>query len=364
MFVGLVAAGGTRVFLPAAATDSCVYSGTFADVTADGLLDVVVLSHSHHRVTTLRGTPSGRFRFAARSTDWAYEYHFAIGDLNNDGAKDLVFPFPTIGLGNGAGGFPVSVEFPMTPRTSGYAVTDLNADGLSDLIGIWEYSDTDHPYYYVLGGNAWGGLGPQEDYATGYKPNSIAVTDMDADGRDDIVVTCGKPLSPADENTVCVHYEAGTVVAPVVHQAVTCRVSGVRTLNVDGVAGTDLAVLGRPSGLESDERLVVVHGPLPSPQVMHNEWRVPEPQALAVGDIDGDALDDIAVCYGRNVGHVGVLFGAPGGVASELITMWAPRFPDGVAIAPRRAGMAARVAVYSTYADSLCILGRVVRDWR
>ncbi len=73
----------------------------------------------------------------------------------------------------GTGGFPGSV-----------AIGDLNADGRPDLV-VANAADSS---VSVLLGSGGGSFGPKTDYRTGNSPYSVAIGDLNADGRPDLAV--------------------------------------------------------------------------------------------------------------------------------------------------------------------------------
>ena len=62
---------------------------------------------------------------------------------------------------------------------------DLNGDGKPDIVTANAYDGT----ISVLMGNGNGTFQPQETYAVGSRPYSVALADLTGDGRLDIVTT-------------------------------------------------------------------------------------------------------------------------------------------------------------------------------
>ena len=167
------------------------------DFNLDGKLDLAVPNATikdSSGVTILLGTGGGGFTQAAGSpVASSFPEDIAVGDFNRDGKPDLAVVNSyeshnvAILLGNGSGGFsqagsPIAVGlFP-----SSVAVGDLNLDGKSDLAVVNSFSGN----VTILLGNGTGGFTQPADspVRAGGSPFDVAAEDFNLDGKLDLAV--------------------------------------------------------------------------------------------------------------------------------------------------------------------------------
>ncbi len=115
---------------------------TTADFNADGNLDLVVTNSGTNTVTLLAGTGSGTFGTASVIGASSGANFTVAGDFNGNGVPDVAVTNDTgsnvsVLIGSGSLTFASPVNYALAPGASGakgITVTDLNGDGVSDLV--------------------------------------------------------------------------------------------------------------------------------------------------------------------------------------------------------------------------------------
>ncbi|HMA34775.1 MAG TPA: FG-GAP-like repeat-containing protein [Chloroflexia bacterium] len=161
-----------------------------ADLNSDGWPDLVTASDSATEVMVRLGDGIGGFGSATRVPVSGGPYAVAVGDFNRDGRPDLVIADSQIGqvsvlLGNGDGTFQAPINFPVGTTPVAVAVGDLNGDGIPDL-AVSNYGAAS---VSVLLGNGDGLFQPAQTFAVGSDPWGIVLRDLNNDGQLDLVTT-------------------------------------------------------------------------------------------------------------------------------------------------------------------------------
>jgi hypothetical protein len=190
---------GTGRFAAAAGSPFAVganpQSVAVADLSGDGILDIVAANAGDNTVTELLGDGTGGFTVAAGSpfSVGVQPQSVAAGDLNGDGKLDIVTADAgsnnlTELLGDGTGGFTAATGSPFAAGANpqSLAIADFNGDGNLDIVAVNSGNNT----ATVLLGNGTGGFtpAPSSPFATGLYPQSVAVADFNGDGKPDFVI--------------------------------------------------------------------------------------------------------------------------------------------------------------------------------
>lgn len=304
------------------------------DVNGDGRLDVVAANYGANGVAVLLGQAGGGFATLSplySTGAGSVPNSIALADVNGDGRLDAVTANQRtysagVLLGQATGGFAAVSTHSAGPTTMPVtlALGDVNGDGRPDIVTANSFADE----VGVLLGQASGGFVPVSAYATGAgsQPASVALGDVNGDGRLDIVT------ANINNNAAGVLLgQAGGTFAPI-----TTYPSGANSnpndvvlgdVNGDGrldivIANSRTASAGMLLGLASGG-----FGPVSTYFTNGNT-----PLGVALGDVTGDGRLDIVTA--NAAGTVSVLPGLAGGTfaAATAFAIGAGTMPADVAL--------------------------------
>jgi hypothetical protein len=315
LIVGLersAAAGTTNapMFLPVVIYDpggSEASMVVVADVNSDGKADLIVLNCGNcygppsitniGSVGVMLGNGDGTFQPAVTyGTGTSSPRFVVVADVNGDGKLDLVVANRCIDngclveavvavlLGNGDGTFQAAVTYNSGGLfASSVAVADVNGDGKPDLVVGNDCADPNcDGSVSVLLGNGDGSFQPAVPYRVGGNfAFAVAVADVNGDGKPDVLVNTN--------SIVC----KGGICSPV---------GAVGVLLGNG-EGTFQPVVTHPSG---------------------GTFQIFSAGSLAVVDVNKDGRPDLVVendqCCGTGDGVLGVLLGNGDGTFQKVVT--------------------------------------------
>ena len=264
-------------------------------------------------------------------------YFVALGDLNGDGKLDLAVPnfrnssfsvmLNTMALGAATPSFATQVQFasgaPGVDDPYTVALGDVNGDGTLDVAVANFTSGTASVF---LNQTAMGSVTPsftaQIQFSSGSGASSVALGDVNGDGKVDLVVAnwMGNTVS------VLLNTTAPGALAPsfatLVSFAVELTPNFVALGDVNGDGKVDLAVTNFVSGTVS----VLLNTTAPGAITPSFATQVPfgtgnGPNAVALGDVNGDGKVDLAVAnWNSNTASVLLNTTAPAAVTPSFAT--------------------------------------------
>jgi hypothetical protein len=196
-----------RVVVPSAINRDNYSTTALWDVDGDGSLEVLSLAHVMGSMRSLQVSfhdGHGAFRDPITTpldTGADGGATLLLTDVDNDGHLDAVVALAPAGrvvvlLGHGDGSFTQGREFAFTASSYLFPPTlaagDLDGDGAVDLVGI--APGDIGAALVVLMGKGDGTFGARATYDTGVQPSAVQVTDLTDDGRPDVLVTDGALL--------------------------------------------------------------------------------------------------------------------------------------------------------------------------
>jgi hypothetical protein len=323
------------------------FSVAVADVNGDGKLDLLVANEClapptcpNGEVGVLLGNGDGTFQPAASFYSGGYwAYAIAAGDLNGDGHPDLaVANFSANGgggdgvlgvlLGNGDGTFQPAVTYDSGGSTANsLAIADVNGDGKPDLVVSNECSTkcTTHGVVAVLLGNGDGTFKKAVKYPAGDGPGSVVVVDVNGDGKPDAVVAdfCANSKCASGAVDVLLGNGDGTFQKAVPYNSGGAYTNMVSIADLRGNGKLDLVVgNGCSTGTDcSPDGVVGVllgNGDGTFQKAVTYDSGGPEAYSVAVADVNGDGIPDIVV---GNGGNLGVLLGNGDGTFQPAVTL-------------------------------------------
>jgi hypothetical protein len=337
--VGVFLGNGDGTFQPVATYDSGggnAESVAVADVNGDDKPDLLVANEGSSTVGLLLGNGDGTFQSAIiYGSGGNYPVSVAVADVNGDGKPDLVVAnlcdidcssvnggVAGVLLGNGDGTFQ-----PAVPYNDGQSdlesavVADVNADGKPDLVLAKDCFDNTcaNGGVGVLLGNGNGTFQQGVNYSSGGAfPISVAVADVNGDGKPDLLVANCDASGSSGCIDVSVDGSVGVLLgngdgsfqAAVAYDSGGSGAWSVAVADMNGDGKPDVLVANQcGSGCSSPGAVGVLLGK--GQGIFANPVNLPPDfnTSVAAADVNGDGKPDLLVATNdaTGMGAVGVL---------------------------------------------------------
>lgn len=278
-----------------------------------------------------------------------YDFFFlgdtAVGDLNGDGRKDVVSIQGSNNTGkiliyyqtqSGIFGDPIALD--LNVDTRGVAIADVNSDGKDDLVvsGLSRSAQVGYlgrVMVFLQEPSTGYLLQPQEYGVESNSVFSLAIADLNSDGRNDIAVMAPQVGIPG--NVSIFFQDANGALGPeVIYNKVTPLFDGeIHIADMDNDGKNDIVI---QSG---QKELAVIRQIAPgvfmdTPEfytVVTSYW--PQFSSFALGDLNGDGRTDIVAVEPGNNNYVNIFYQNPQGLLNSPSLLQIEDSPFGVEIA-------------------------------
>jgi hypothetical protein len=187
-------------------------SVAIGDLNGDGSPDLVAVDSYPSAVFVLLNRGDGSFRAKRKYRAGPFPEMVTIGDLNGDGKLDLATISPRAStvstlINRGDGSFEPKRDYRTGRQPLSVAIGDLTGDGKAELVTANAYlkdpNKRNPGTVSVFVNKGDGSFQPKLDYRPGKFPRSVALSDVNGDGRLDLAT------ANADANTVSVFINRG-----------------------------------------------------------------------------------------------------------------------------------------------------------
>lgn len=286
------------------------YFVTAGDLNSDGRTDLLATNYNDDSLSVLEQSPAapGIFLPETRYTTAVHPEGSARADINGDGLVDIVTTGGYLALLLNTQGNPGTFVDGGTINTGAYlpsvSAGDIDGDGRIDLAATDTVNGTVLVFLQDAAPAPPGSFSGMAVYPAGNQPVDVELADLDGDTKPDLAVAnLGTPANP-DTASVAVLIQEHDPAMRGQFQAAVAYPTGARSqdvavgdLNIDGVP--DLAVANAGHVDDTGSVSLLFQAAVPGTfQAAVNIAGISQPLALAVGDLNDDQLNDVAVADG------------------------------------------------------------------
>jgi gliding motility-associated-like protein len=290
----------------------------FVDIDGDGKPDLVVTNANSNTISVYRNTSSsgsisaGSFEAKVNFNTYSTPFGISIGDIDCDGKPDLVIAnvpsSATVSVFRNtstpgsitAGSFAARVDLPTGNSSNDVAISDIDRDGKPDMVITNFNSSTISIYRNIStpGSISTSSFEAKVDFPSEANLQNIAIADIDGDGMPDMIVP------NFYSNTVSVYRNISTT-GSITTGSFDTKVDfttginplGVELEDIDGDTKPDMIISNMNSNTVSVYRNISTAGSITSGSFADRVdfGTGPGPRGIALGDIDGDNKPDLVI---------------------------------------------------------------------
>ncbi|TAE90440.1 MAG: hypothetical protein EAY81_00780, partial [Bacteroidetes bacterium] len=296
------------------ATGSYPYKVAIGDLDGDGKPDLAIVNYGSNDVSILRNTStSGVISFVSKQdfTTGANSQpvSLAIDDLNGDGKPDIAtsnFTGNNVSILrntslSGTIGFetPISFTTGTNSKPNSIAIGDLDGDGKPD-IATANFNTNNFSVFRNTSTSGTIGFATKQDFSTGTnsQPVSVAIGDLDGDGKQDLaLLNLGTATISVFRNTANSGSIGSGSFAAKVDFATLANPRFVTMGDLNGDGKTDLVTVGMGLGGVSVFRNTTTGAGIASNSFAAKQDMSPGliSFSVAIGDLDGDGKPDFVI---------------------------------------------------------------------
>ena len=283
---------------------------TIADLNADTNPDVVAVSDLT-RVALGTGTAIEAPKTFGSAVSGLF------GDFTGEGQLDLI-SYGNFHVGNGDGTFGTGVNVGLA---SELAAADLDADGKLDLLS----AGTTAGAVGVRRGNGNGTFQALQDVAIGVTPSSIAVADLNGDGKKDIALTQAGQAGMSGLTAIALGNGNGTFQSALTVLTSTAGMVAAADFNHDG--HIDLAV--SQNDFSGSVAFLLNNGDATFQTSVTST--IQSPRHISVGDLNGDGHPDVLITSSSQISRFHIAYGdGAGAFTLTLFDNYSNRGPNAI----------------------------------